>query len=398
MALVVLPLVIYLSLFQIHFSHQIYQPDFRNSVQAERDLYRLHPSLRHSLIPKYSNGEHHHRFQIDYNDDGSKGTTKVWRDIVFGSVVQLRSEHDTGVYLHSFFKPKPSGSRQQQVGGYEYPDLNTRWMVIRADMSADDDKKEIPSRLKYLKNGDILRLRHIPTRRCLHSHDVQTTTDPDNKRLNEVSTYGGSDFDGDENDWWIIEMLDTEANYGLTTRKIEDNKASKETVRALESTFRLKHLKRDCYLYASDTYLPGPWGEGRKEVICRSDAKMTPKSIWRFTSNEHDSLPADTPLASYPKLTFLQKFTRTHQQMWSWDNKDYDESAASRDIYNRAASKPSSWPLARSLIPAWTGYKCQMAVVGNPVVWWTGTLGVLIFLTAKVVSLLREKRQCFETG
>ncbi|KAF9111397.1 hypothetical protein BGX27_004973 [Mortierella sp. AM989] len=398
LALVVLPLVIYLSLFQIHFSHQLHQPDFRNSVQAEIDLYRSHPSVRHSLLPKYSDGDHHFRYQNDYNNGSSRVTAKVWRDVAFGSVVQLRSEYDTGVYLHSYFRSNPTGSKQQQVSGYEYPDLNTRWIVVRAVMSSDHDKKEIPSRLQYLKNGDILRLRHISTRRCLHSHSVRTLIGHNYKYLNEVSAYGGSGSDGEKNDRWIVEMVDTEPNLGFMTRKIDSGKTSKDCVRALESTFRLKHQKRDCYLYVSDTYLPRSWGEGRKEVVCGKFAKMTTKSIWRFTSNENDNLPADASLASFPRLSFGTKLIHTHQQMWSSNNKGHGDSIASRDTYNRASSKPLSWPLARSLIPAWTGYKRQMAIVGNPVVWWTGTLGILIFVVAKVAFILREKRECFETG
>jgi dolichyl-phosphate-mannose-protein mannosyltransferase len=78
--------------------------------------------------------------------------------MVYGSVVQLKSEFGHGVYLHSFYKAR-GGSRQQQVSGYGYPDLNTQWIVIRAVQGDESEvDEEIPARLQYLKNGDFLQL------------------------------------------------------------------------------------------------------------------------------------------------------------------------------------------------------------------------------------------------
>ncbi|KAK3810004.1 MAG: Dolichyl-phosphate-mannose-protein mannosyltransferase-domain-containing protein [Benniella sp.] len=369
--LIVLPLFIYLGVFQIHFSYQTQLPDYERSVRAGNDFYKLQQPFRHS-------------FKSKSNRSTSVGT--IWRDVVYGSVIQLKSEYSHGVYLCSFYIT--GGSRQQQVSGYEYPDLNTQWIVIRAvqeDKGEVDD--EIPARLQYLKNGDFLRLRHVPTRRCLHSHNVRTFRDLKNENFNEVSAYGRLDMNGDSNDWWEVEAIETRNLFGDPT--IVDKEEL--PIRALETTFRLKHVSLGCCLFFDDTNLPGPWGKGRKEVICRHTASVTPKSIWRIVSNEHDHLPFNTPLASYPKPTFLQKVFEMHWLMWS-------HKGQFRDVYHPSASKPWRWPLALSMIPAWAGHGSQVVIAPNPVVWWIGALGLVAFLGAKILFRLREKRGYFESG
>lgn len=267
-----LPAIIYLALFHLHFSLQLYQPDI-TSPQAEHELDLLPRPYRHALRRRYFATEEE---RYDYEDE------EVWSDVVFGSVIQLQSEFDNpGTFLHSFNQGIPEGSRQQQVAGYSYPDLNTHWIVVRAAADAWE-KEEIPSRIQYLKNDDILRLRHVPTRKCLHSHDVRSVGGPQNLKLCEVTGYGGADVDGDENDWWVVEVVD-EATQTMQPKR------NKSKVRALESLIRLRHYSLGCHLVVQDKNLPDPWGEGRREVVCRMDASVNARSTWRITMNDHDN-------------------------------------------------------------------------------------------------------------
>ncbi|CAO3565175.1 unnamed protein product [Mortierella alpina] len=371
-ALLVAPFIVYLAVFQIHFAYQTREPDYLHSAQAESDLRLLPPPFRHALDPRYP-----------------KEQDEVWRDVVYGSVVRLQSESQSQSFLHSFYKLIPGGSGQQQVGGYEYPDLNTHWIVILADLDKDEPE-EMPSRLQYLKNGDSLRLRHVSTRRCLHAHDVRTQGGPQAKNLHEVSAYGGVGFDGDANDWWQVEQVDTDQ-----MRETVDHHEA-EPIKALESAFRLRHSSLGCYLYVSETPLPEPWGQGRREIVCRADAGVTPKSIWRFTMNEHDYLPADAPLATNPTPSFWQKFKYMHRLMWFPANRM--ESGLAPNSFDRSASRPHQWILASSIIPVWTGYMRQVVVLGNPVVWWLSALGLFSFIAIKVFFILRTKRGYLETG
>jgi len=65
-----------------------------------------------------------------------------------------------GGLLHSHVQTYPVGSNQQQVTCYHYKDNNNEWTV-----SPD-------SEMRYLKHDDVIRLRHVPTMRNLHSHTV----------------------------------------------------------------------------------------------------------------------------------------------------------------------------------------------------------------------------------
>ncbi|KAF9313914.1 hypothetical protein BG003_004696 [Podila horticola] len=349
--------------------NSLYQPDIRTSPQAEHELDLLPRAYRHSLRRIYFSTEEE---RYDYEVE------EVWSDVVFGSVIQLQSEFDNpGTFLHSFNKWFPEGSRQQQVAGYSYSDLNTHWIVVRG--AADErEKEEVPSRIQYLKSDDILRLRHVPTRKCLHSHDLRSVGEPHNLQLCEVTGYGGADFDGDGNDWWVVEVIDE-----TTQTKLPWKNRSK--VKALESLIRLKHYALGCHLVVTDKLLPDPWGEGRREVVCRKEARVSARSTWRITMNDHDNLPMDTELASYPVMTFWKKFVQIHKLMLN--NPDIHAR-----MYQPSASRPLHWPIAQSMIPAWAGYKRQLTIVANPVVWWTGTLGVLAFLTVKALFVLREKQ------
>ncbi|KAF9087290.1 hypothetical protein BGX23_008226 [Mortierella sp. AD031] len=371
-ALVVLPLALYLIIFQLHFLNETHQPDYRTSARAESDLDQLSLLYRHSLISHYP----------------AEDNLQTWRDVVYGSVVQIQSESKAfmgggGVYLHSSAETNPGGTRQQVLSGYSYPDINTQWIVIKAEVDTNEPE-EIPSRLELLKNGDLLRLRHVSTRKCMHSHNHRTYTNPQNIRLNEVSAYGGAGFDGDSNDWWVVETVDSE-----TLR--EGTKEEKEPIRAMETTFRLRHFELGCFLFASDSPLLEPWGEGRSEVVCRSDVRVTGKSVWRISSNRHNYLPTATPKTTYPAPSFWAKLVEMHELMWSYQG-------PLEENLQISSSTPRQWPLAQSMILAWSCYQRQMAIVANPAVWWTSALGLGIYLASLALFAIRQKRGYYETG
>ncbi|KAF9113723.1 hypothetical protein BGX27_000937 [Mortierella sp. AM989] len=365
-ALVVIPVFLYMAIFQFHFDHQLNQPADPSSPQADHDLNLLSKSFRQTLLSK----------------NIPVGSEVDWSDVVYGSVVQLQNEGSSGVYLHSFHGTIPDKSKQQQLGGYQHSDLNTHWIVIRADME-EDDKEEIPSRLQYLKDGDIFRLRHVPTRMCLHSDNTRSYSDKKEAALFEVTAYGAQGYDGDENDWWIVETVDP-----ITNTYIPEGENVR--IKALETAFRLRHMKLGCYLFDTSTHLPEPWGQGRYEIACRPGVKIRPRSVWRFTMNRHDYLPYDTPVAAYPQLSFWQKFLEIHQLMWS--HVPVDQS------FHPAAVHPIRWPLGQAVVHTWTGYLRQITLIANPVVWGLSLIGLLSYAGLKVLFILREKRGYVERG
>ncbi|KAF9433900.1 hypothetical protein BGZ76_008826 [Entomortierella beljakovae] len=360
-ALVVIPTILYIQIFQYHFDHQKFLPKNPSIPRANYDLGLLSKPYRQTLLPK--------------TQKRLRGSEINWRDIVYGSVVQIQNE-ETGSYIHSINQNTPGKSKQQQLGGYEHSDVNTHWIVIRADME-EGDKEEIPSRLQYLKDGDIIRFRHVPTRLCLHSHNTKSYSSKDKVKLYEVTAYGAHGFDGDENDWWVVEAVDPVLNKNIP---IEGEGA---IVKAMATTFRLRHYRLGCYLLDTSNLLPRSWGKGRRELACRGSSKVRSPSIWRFSMNRHEYLPHDVPAASYPKLTYWQKFSEIHRLMWSRQPNQPDQPEAVHPIL---------WPLGQTMIHLWTGYTRQMFMIANPVIWGVGIMGVLSYLGLKVLFILREKR------
>lgn len=265
-ALVVLPMTIYLALFHVHFSLQTNQPDPSNSLQAEYDLNVLSLSYRNSLTPPIN---------------APKDDLTIWRDVAYGSVIQLTSEASPQMHLHSIFDALPYvlSSGQQQVAGYAHSDLNTHWLVTRADTTTEEPF-ELPLRLQYLKNGDEIKLRHLTSRMLLRSHDVRPHCCPLDKLMCEVSAYAGNDT----NDYWVVEVV--EPNGGGV---VDDS--NQVPVIALETTIRLRHMNQNCHLYVRNNKLAPEegWGYGRQEIICLKETKTTVhRTMWRITHNVHD--------------------------------------------------------------------------------------------------------------
>ncbi|KAF9206142.1 hypothetical protein BGZ59_000108 [Podila verticillata] len=372
-ALIVLPMTIYLALFHVHFSLQINQPDPSVSLQAAYDLNALPLSYRNSLTPPINT---------------PKDDVSFWRDVAYGSVIQLTSEASPQMHLHSIpdALPYALSSGQQQVAGYAHSDLNTHWLVTRAE-TTPEEPFEIPLRLQYLKNGDTIKLRHLTSRRALHSHAVRPHCCPVDTSMCEVSAYSGKD----ENDHWVVEVV--EPNGGGVV-----DESNQVPVIALETMIRLRHVHQDCHLYVRNNMLaPGEsWGYGRQEIICRKETKATAhRAMWRITHNVHDFLPLGTKINVYPKLSFRQKLRESHRMMWSQLRAVETQQTPAAG----ASSKPWQWPLAQAMILAWVGDQGQqITITANSVVWWASTLGLAVFIVASAMFLLRQQRGYLERG
>ncbi|KAG0230588.1 hypothetical protein BGW42_000852 [Actinomortierella wolfii] len=368
LALIVIPATMYLLVWHIHFSLLTHQPDL-NTDTGVSDFRAMSRNLQHSL-------------------KGPVKEMRMYKEVAYGSVVRIQSEYMTGVVIHSSYKQYEGGSKQQVVSGsvvYDdsslaYDDPNTHWIVAKARSNVNDTD-EIPYKTTYLKNGDVLRLRHVPTRHCLHSHNIRPESDPNNKQVNEVSGYGTPKLEGDPNDLWVVQIVE-EGTYNRISSK------EKRKVYALETRFRLRHRSTGCYLYTADAQQHERYGKGRYEILCRTDAKINPRSIWRVTLNLNDYLTADAELASYPKVTFFDKLKEVHELMM----RQTVQWSLVESPVSPSASRPSRWPLLRTVIPAWRSYKRQIFIYGNPIVWGICATGLISLLGLRGLMILRDKR------
>jgi dolichyl-phosphate-mannose-protein mannosyltransferase len=165
--------------------------------------------------------------------------------------------------LHSHVQTYPLGSSQQQVTCYHYKDENNQWIFLppwdQPDYNSNDE-------VRYLKDGDVIRLSHGPTTRNLHSHPVPA---PVTKLNHEVSCYGNSTI-GDYQDYWVVEVVDDIK---------QGKKGHFERIHSLTTRLRFKHQHLGCYLRAANAVLP-QWGFKQIEVSCTPENNPKDTHTW----------------------------------------------------------------------------------------------------------------------
>ena len=346
--LIIVPVAFYMALFAIHFICLVNPGDGDGFMSSE--------------------------FQATLN---SKGMQDVPVDVAFGSRVSFRHHNTHGGYLHSHNHMYPTGSKQQQITLYPHKDENNAWLLENqtqpegpdgpiAGIKAWDDMEPIK-----IQNGAVLRLHHIVTSRRLHSHDVRPPVSEADWQ-NEVSAYGYEGFEGDANDFFRVDIV----------KSLSDGAAAKTHLRTIETKFRLIHLMTGCALFSHKVKLPD-WGFDQQEVTCAKQGTL-PNSIWYIEQNEHPRLGPDAEKVNYKNPGFLGKFWELQKVMWT-TNAGLVESHA-------WDSRPPSWPVLRRGINFWGKDHRQIYLLGNPVVWYTSTSAIALYLGIKGLSVLRWQR------
>lgn len=210
--------------------------------------------------------------------------TEVGRDspleIALGSRVTLKNMGYGGGLLHSHVQTYPEGSNQQQVTCYHHKDANNDWFFYPNRREPEFDAN---ADLKFVGDGDVIRLIHGQTGRNLHSHAVPA---PISKSHNEVSCYGNITI-GDDKDHWQVEVVDDVAS------------RDRSKIRTLTTAFRLRHPVLGCYLRAGNVNLP-QWGFKQIETTCVKENK--PRDVythWNVESHTNERCKS-WPLSQLP--------------------------------------------------------------------------------------------------
>ncbi|ORY27894.1 Dolichyl-phosphate-mannose-protein mannosyltransferase-domain-containing protein [Naematelia encephala] len=302
------------------------------------------------------------------------GMEDTYADVALGSHITIRHVHTQGGYLHSHASAYPGGSQQQQITLYPHRDDNNIWRIING--SAPDGPVSYPwdeLPLEYILTGTKIRLEHIPTEKKLHSHDIRPPVS-DVDFQNEVSGYGFPGFGGDANDDFIVEIAPK-------TRGARDRQA-RHRLRTLRSEFRLRHALSGCYLFSHKVKLP-EWGYEQQEVTCNKNPTWE-NSLWFIETNTHAQLPFDAEKVNYQRPSFFTKFYELQAVMWRTN-----AGLTDRHAYD---SRPQHWPWLRRGINFWVKDHRQIYLVGNPVIWWTSSMAVGLYLAARGLMILRAKR------
>lgn len=338
------------------------------------------------------------------------GMPDTFADVALGSTVTIRHLNTQGGLLHSHSHNYPAGSGQQQITLYPHSDENNEWYILAAPGPDDpptptdangvplttqgphEAKSYIGKRVTYLTHGMEVRLVHRMTDKRLHSHETNRPPVTESDFQNEVTGYGFPGFAGDANDNWRVEI--EHGSPGDAT--------SSTRVRSLRTTFRLRHTLTGCYLFSHKITLPD-WGFGQQEVTCNK-SPTKPNSLWFVETSTHPRLSVhgnatlqydengeEDPLAARPAQTinyirpgFFSKFWELQKVMW-----ETNAGLTERHVYD---SRPKTWPTLRRGINFWAKEHRQVYFIGNPFVWWGSTVAVLVYLGARAILMLREKR------
>ncbi|CAO3633580.1 unnamed protein product [Cunninghamella echinulata] len=304
-------------------------------------------------------------------------------ELAYGSKLTIKNYGYGGGLLHSHVQTYPEGSHQQQVTCYHYKDDNNHWIVKpphhgNTESFTDEENKKEEENIQFVKDGDIIRLLHASTGRNLHSHDINA---PITTGQWEVSGYG-SDTVGDEKDHWKIEIVDD------ITRPTNN----KDHVRSLTTRFRLRHVQQDCLLMANNVILP-QWGFKQVEVVCDKRNRVDdPHTWWNIEEHYNDHLPS-APKNAY-RSHFLNDFWHLNVAMWTSNNALIPDP----DKNDILSSEPIEWPLAQVGLRmcGWNDDQIKFYLLGNPIVWWSSFLSVILFVVMTLFYIIRMQRKIYD--
>ncbi|KAI7267977.1 protein O-mannosyl-transferase 1 [Hortaea werneckii] len=279
---------------------------------------------------------------------------------------------ETKVFLHSHVDRYPLryddgriSSQGQQVTGYPHNDTNNIWQIVPS--------KPLEGRGHRVKNGDVVRFRHLVTDSWLLTHDVASPSMPTNQ---EFTTVPGDDANGLRYNETLFEI------------RIENGKAGQD-FKTKASHFKLVHFPTKVALWTHPTIPPLPdWGYKQAEINGNKNI-MQSSNLWYV--EDIPDLPADSPRLvkeerKVKSMPFLKKYLELQRAMFFHNN-----ALTSSHPY---ASFPIQWPFLLRGVSFWTenDTRQQIYFLGNPVGWWFASAILAVFagiLLADQVSVRR---------
>ncbi|XP_055383708.1 protein O-mannosyltransferase 1 [Condylostylus longicornis] len=304
--------------------------------------------------------------------------------IAHGSQITLRHTYGRTCWLHSHIHLYPitysntrGSSHQQQVTCYSFKDVNNWWIVKRPDR----DDLVVGDDPDVIKHGDIIQLVHGITSRGLNSHDVAAPMTPTSQ---EVSCYI------DHNISMAAEML---WKVHIVNRQSEG-----DTWHAIRSEVRLIHVTSKRLLRFSGKQLP-EWGFNQHEIVADSDEEHQ-DTVWnveehRYTKSqdqkerERQLLKAEMIPTKKVFMSFWKKFIELHNKML-WYTDQISSHMYSSDVLD--------WPFLNKGIAYWIDRDSngQIHLLGNILIWYSGTISIFIYCTLLGLYLIRRRRLCYD--
>ncbi|XP_077395910.1 protein O-mannosyl-transferase 2 isoform X2 [Festucalex cinctus] len=327
MALILLPVFLYITIFAVHFVVLNKSGPGDGFFSSAFQSRLIGNNLHNASMPEY---------------------------LAYGSTITMKNLRIAGGYLHSHWHlyPEGVGAKQQQVTAYLHKDYNNLWLVHRHNDA--NSQSEAPD---LVRHGDIIRLEHKETTRNLHSHLHEA---PLTGKHFQVTGYG-INHTGDSNDLWRVEVCGGRKG---------------DPVKVLRSKVRFLHKAIGCVLFSSGKTLP-KWGWEQVEVTCSPYLKETPSSQWNIEDHVNAKLPNIS--LSVLKPHFLEILMESHIVMIRGNS-------GLKPKDNEVNSKPWHWPINYQGL-RFSGVnetEYRVYLLGNPVVWWLNlaSLGLYLILVA----------------
>lgn len=317
-SLVVLPFIIYLGWFYIHFAilNQSGTGDGFMSAEFQETL-------------------------------GDSPLAKEARQVNFHDVVLIKNK-DTEAYLHShpynyplrYEDGRVSSQGQQVTCLTDKSDESNYWEILPA---SNDDRLGIA-----VKQSDTIRLRHVSSQGFLLTHDVASPLFPTNEEFTVVSP----------------ELAEGD-RYNDTLFRLDPFDKKKSKVLKTKGSFvRFVHVPTVVAMWTHNDELLPDWGFNQQEV--NGNKKMTDSgNLWSIDEiiGIDDAREVYTP-KEVKKMPFLSKWLELQSAMFEQNNKLTSE--------HPFASEPQSWPFTASGVSFWTkdSTKQQIFFVGNVFGWW----------------------------
>ncbi|CAG0918698.1 unnamed protein product, partial [Notodromas monacha] len=306
-------------------------------------------------------------------------------EIVHGSQITLRHTFGRPCWMHSHEDTYPikypdgrGSSHQQQVTCYSFKDVNNWWIVKRPERN-DLVVSEPRDRIKH---GDIIQLVHGLSSRALNAHDVAAPLSPQHQ---EVSCYIDYNISMPAQILWRVEIVNRD--------KVGD------FWHTVESQVRLIHVNSTQGLKVSGKQLP-EWGYNQYEVVTDRVINQL-DTVWnveehRHTRNQaqkdrerelilHEMIPMEPT-----KLSFWEKMLELQLKMLLLGS-----DSPQQHMY---MSSPLEWPFLTRGIAYWISVEsnAQIHLLGNVLVWYTGTFALVLYFLLLVFYLMRRRRNCYD--
>ncbi|CAB1429412.1 unnamed protein product [Pleuronectes platessa] len=345
--LILLPLLLYVTIFAIHFVVLNKSGPGDGVFSAAFQSRLIGNNLHNVSMPEY---------------------------LAYGSTITVKNLCFSGGYLHSHWDLYPEGvaaKQQQQVTAYLHKDDNNLWLVHRQDHN--ESQSGTPDLVRHCY---IIQLAHKETTRNLHSHLYEA---PLTKKHFQVTGYG-INATGDTNDLWQVEVCGGRKG---------------DLVKVLRSKVRFRHRAAVAFfsplarLFPSGksnnhySDLKGGWEQ--QEVTCSPYLKETPSSQWNIEDHINPKLPNIS--LSVLKPNFLEMFLESHVLM-------IRGSSSLKPKDNEMTSQPWHWPINYQGI-RFSGViatQYRVYLLGNPVIWWMNLACLGMYLVMVVVASVALQR------